>query len=139
MIVASDISDTYNQSIGAQLQKSFKTEMARFDVADWIVYKNNRRLTTTKEIKKGDEIKVSAKVVNDGGETEPSVLIFALYNGNELMDYKMHKIDAASVQKETVISDDFSVSEISEGVRIEGYLWNADGTCSKAAHFKMSK
>lgn len=139
VIVASDISDTYNQSIGAQLQKSFKTEMARFDVADWIVYKNNRRLTTTKEIKKGDEIKVSVKVVNDGGETEPSVLIFALYNGNELMDYKMHKIDAASVQKETVISDDFSVSEISEGVRIEGYLWNADGTCSKAAHFKMSK
>ncbi len=139
VVISADVSDTYNQSIGAQLRKSFKTEMANFDVADWFVYKNNKQLTTTGEIKKGDEIEISANVINNGGETEPSVLIFALYNGNQLIGYKMHKLDSASMQKETVISDDFTVTENSDGVRIEGYLWNAEGTSSKAAHFEMSK
>lgn len=139
IIVSGNIADRFGQSSGTEQTVEFNVAPGGFDVSEWAVYNGNKKILQSVDIKKGDEITVSASFVNNGKSREPVWLIMAVYNGDELKDYRIKSIDPQKYGYSFNVSERFAAEDISKGISIEGYVWSADLTKTKSACFSLGQ
>lgn len=63
----------------------------------------------------------------------------AVYNGDELKDYRIKSIDPQKYGYSFNVSERFAAEDISKGISIEGYVWSADLTKTKSACFSLGQ
>ena len=139
VLISGEVADKFAQSSGEVQTAEFNIAPAVFDVSDWSVYAGNKKIVQSGDIKKGDEITVTAEFVNSGKNNGSLWLIMAVYNGSELADYRIKSIDSKSYGSSFKVSERFAPEDISKGISVEGYVWSADMLNAKSAYFKLAR
>lgn len=139
VLISGEVADNFAQSSGEVQTAEFTVAPAAFDVKQWSVYCGNKKIMQSGDIKKGDEITVTAEFVNSGKNNGSVWLIMAVYNGSELADYRIKKIDSSSYGSTFKVSERFAPEDISKGISVEGYVWSADMLNAKSAYFELAR
>ena len=139
VLISGEVADNFAQSSGEVQTAEFTVAPAAFDVKQWSVYCGNKKIVQSGDIKKGDEITITAEFVNSGKNNGSLWLIMAVYNGSELADYRIKSIDSKSYGSSFKVSECFAPEDISKGISVEGYVWSADMLNAKSAYFKLAR
>lgn len=106
---------------------SFKTGAEAYDVLEWTVNKDGSPIELLNNIKKGDELVLSADMVNTTGTQMDSKLIFVVYSGDKAVGISITDInvpEGGGVFSSTPLT---VTGTIDDTVSVRGFVWSSVG------------
>lgn len=122
VVLTKNIKLSDKKAITAKILYKFITEPKECDITEWKLTGNTREINFKGELRGGETVKLSAVFTNSTGETQNGKFIFAVYDGERLVDIKIADV-TAGIGGETV-SEGIVLPQSLENVKIHGYIWD---------------
>ncbi len=121
VVVTDNVLNSLGQKLTSELVSSFKTAPFEYDATAWGVYRNGNILSSTANVRAGDNIKVACEMVNGTDIGHDAVMLVGLYKNGIMTGYKTMN---AAIQANTEKTFELELAAEEGGItEIRAFVW----------------